>query len=306
MGKFSSLRDLVVEPVPTEITTNGNLEEALQKAEATRQRVSLKIIHRSRFQKYPPATADIEKIRPSIAALGILEDLLVRPHPDLPGELEILAGHTRYEVALLEKLNDAPIKVFDASDEQAVEIVTATNLQRRVLNPIAETDAILELLCVKLKRSRSEVLQLFYQRSNNTNNVVRTPEWQMIETVFETTTRISPETFRVQRVPLLKLPTELLEAVRQGQLEYTKAREIARVPDVDERQRILDQAIAEGLSLTQIRQLIAPLLPSKPPSNGFKAKATQTLQQLKKADLDPARMQQVNEYLDRIQQLIDG
>jgi hypothetical protein len=30
------------------------------------------------------------------------------------------------------------------------------------------------------------------------------------------------------------------------------------------------------------------------------------LQQLKKADLDAAQMQQVNEYLDRIQQLIDG
>jgi ParB family chromosome partitioning protein len=306
MGKFSSLRDLVVEPVPTEITPNGNLEDVLQKAEAAQQRAPLAIIHRSRFQKYPPAIADIEKIRPSIATLGILEDLLVRPHPDLPGELELLAGHTRYEVALLEKLDDAPIKLFDASDEQAVEIVTATNLQRRVLNPIAETDAILELLCVKLKRSRSEVLQLFYQRSNSTNNVVRTPEWQLIETVFETTTRISPETFRVQRVPLLKLPTELLEAVRQGQLEYTKAREIARVPDVNERQRILHQAIAEGLSLTQIRQLIAPLLPSKPPSGGLKAKATQTLQQLKKADLDAAQMQQVNEYLDRIQQLIDG
>lgn len=306
MGKFSTLKDLLVEPVPTEISTNGNLEEALQKAEAIQQRALLTIIHRSRFQKYPPAAQDIEKIRPSIAALGILEDLLVRPHPDLPGELEILAGHTRYEVALLEKLEDAPIKVFDASDEMAVEIVTATNLQRRVLNPIAETDAILELLCVKLKRTRSEVLQLFYQRSNSTNNVVRTSEWQIIETVFETTTRISPETFRVQRVPLLKLPTELLEAVRQGQLEYTKAREIARVPDADERHQLLTQTIAEGLSLSQIRKLITPLLPSKPPGNGFKAKATQTLQLLKKADLNPAIMQQVNEHLDRIQQLIEG
>lgn len=306
MGKFSSLRDLVVEPVPTEVSTNGSLEEALQKTKATRQTASLAIIHRSRFQKYPPAAADIEKIRPSIAALGILEDLLVRPHPDRPGELEILAGHTRYEVALLEKLDDAPIKVFDASDEQAVEIVTATNLQRRVLNPIAETDAILELLCVKLKRSRSEVLQLFYQRSNSTKNVLRTPEWQIIETVFETTTRISPETFRVERVPLLNLPVELLEAVRQGQLEYTKAKLIARITDPEERQQVLDQAIAEGLTLSQIRRLIAPLLPSKPPSNGFKAKATQTLQQLKKADLEPAVMQQVNEYLDRIQQLLEN
>ncbi len=306
MGKFSTLKDLLVEPVPTEISTNGNLEEALQKAEAIHQRALLTIIHRSRFQKYPPAAQDIEKIRPSIAALGILEDLLVRPHPDLPGELEILAGHTRYEVALLEKLEDAPIKVFDASDEMAVEIVTATNLQRRVLNPIAETDAILTLLSVKLGRTRSEVLQLFYQRSNSTKNVLRTPEWQLIERVFETTTRISPETFRVERVPLLNLPTELLEAVRQGQLEYTKAKVIARIADPVERQQVLEQAIAESLSLSQIRQLIAPLLPSKPIGSGFKVKAAQILQQLKKADLDPARMQQVNEYLDRIQQLLDG
>jgi ParB family chromosome partitioning protein len=207
-------------------------------------------------------------------------------------------------VALLERLDNAPIKNFDASDEQAVEIVTATNLQRRVLNPIAETDAILELLSVKLKRSRSEVLQLFYRRSNSTKNVLRTPEWQLIETVFETTTRISPETFRVERVPLLNLPRELLEAVRQGHLEYTKAKVIARIADPDQRQQVLEQVIADGLTLSQIRQLIAPLLPSKPPSSGFKAKATQILQQLKKADLDPAKMQQVNEHLDRIQQLL--
>ena len=173
-----------------------------------------------------------------------------------------------------------------------------------MLNPIAETDAILELLSVKLKRSRSEVLQLFYRRSNSTKNVLRTPEWQLIETVFETTTRISPETFRVERVPLLNLPRELLEAVRQGHLEYTKAKVIARIADPDQRQQVLEQVIADGLTLSQIRQLIAPLLPSKPPSSGFKAKATQILQQLKKADLDPAKMQQVNEHLDRIQQLL--
>jgi ParB family chromosome partitioning protein len=52
-------------------------------------------------------------------------------------------------------------------------------------------------------------------------------------------------------VPLLNLPRELLEAVRQEHLEYTKAKVIARIADPDQRQQVLEQVIADGLTLSQ-------------------------------------------------------
>ena len=46
---------------------------------------------------------------------------------------------------------------------------------------------------------------------------------------------------------------ELLHAVRSGELEFTKAQAIARVKDGRKRRKLLDEALREKLTLTQIR-----------------------------------------------------
>ncbi|AFW94758.1 hypothetical protein [Dolichospermum sp. UHCC 0299] len=57
-------------------------------------------------------------------------------------------------------------------------------------------------------------------------------------------------------MPLLNLPDDVLETLRQGQRESTKARAIAKVKDEDERRELLDKVIHENLSLSEIKQLL--------------------------------------------------
>ncbi len=49
---------------------------------------------------------------------------------------------------------------------------------------------------------------------------------------------------------------DVLEALRQGKLEYTKARAIALVKDDAQRAEVLEKAIAEDMSLSEIKWLI--------------------------------------------------
>jgi ParB family transcriptional regulator, chromosome partitioning protein len=61
------------------------------------------------------------------------------------------------------------------------------------------------------------------------------------------------------RLLLLNLPKKLLFVLEQSSIEYTKARAIARIKDEKQRKSLLKAAIAQDLSLTQIKEKIAKL-----------------------------------------------
>jgi ParB family chromosome partitioning protein len=65
----------------------------------------------------------------------------------------------------------------------------------------------------------------------------------------------------VNRLPLLNLSDEVLEALREGKLEFTKARAIARVKDEGQRSKLLKQAVSKNLSLNEIKVAIKELTP---------------------------------------------
>src|SRR4028119_844764 len=70
---------------------------------------------------------------------------------------------------------------------------------------------------------------------------------------------MSWESFVSNRLGLLKLPSDIQEALRRGQLEYTKTRAITKVKNEPARKSLLFEAISECLSLTQIKERIADL-----------------------------------------------
>ncbi len=257
----------------------------------------------------------LAQLEASVAEQGILEPMLVRPKPN--GRYELVVGERRFRVATSLQLSKVPVIVKELTDTEALEVALVENLQREDLNPVEELEGIVHLISLKLAISQAAVVSLLHRMLNEHKNLVNSSVTVKGESPSNSNATVRVKqilsaigitnwlSFVSNRLPLLTLPQEVLEALRQGQLEYTKAKIIARIADPDKRQQVLAQAIAEGLSLSQIRQLIAPLLPSKPSSSGFKAKVTQILQQLKKADLDSDKKQQVNEYLDRIQQLLE-
>jgi ParB family transcriptional regulator, chromosome partitioning protein len=70
---------------------------------------------------------------------------------------------------------------------------------------------------------------------------------------------MSWESFVKSRLSLLNLADNLLDAVRAKRIEYTKAQSFARVEDKEQRLILLEQAIAQGWSLAQIKKQVALL-----------------------------------------------
>jgi ParB family chromosome partitioning protein len=111
------------------------------------------------------------------------------------------------------------------------------------------------------------------------------------------------------RLPLLKLSKDILQVLREGKLEYTKAKEIAKVKDDSQRIHLLENAIKDSLSLSEIKQKIKELssekiaLPS--PKNDLQA-LTRRLNQQKLWEKDPRTWKKIEKLLDKVNSLSKG
>jgi ParB family chromosome partitioning protein len=201
----------------------------------------------------------------SVKRAGILQPLLVRSKGD---DFELVAGERRYRAAQEAGLNEVPVFVRSMTDQQARECALTENLQREDLNPVDETEGILGLLELRLAISQKEVIALLnrmaMEKRGSSGNVVRYEEKAAIEEVFASIGRLTPESFRTHRLPLLNLPQDLLEALRAGKIEYTKVKAIAQVKDESERQQLLSDVIEQGLPLTQIKEQVKALKGNQP------------------------------------------
>ena len=164
-------------------------------------------------------------------------------------------------------LSSVPVTIRELSDEEALQLALVENLQREDLNPVEETEGILQLLAIRLELSVQEVVSLLYRMQNestrNLNHNVVVQEEEVIEEVFNALGRISWQSFVKHRLPLRNLPEEVLEALQQGKIEYTKAQTISRVKDEGKRQALLQDAIVQNLSIRDIRDRIKQLSQSQ-------------------------------------------
>lgn len=221
--------------------------------------VSIKFI-KLPTKRQPRRYFDPEKMAQLVASVeehGILEPVLVRPLKD--GNYELIAGERRFRAAQEVGLEQIPIVSRDFSDREAMQVALMENLQRDDLNPIEETEAILEILAITLDITPEEVKSLIYLAANAKNrgqelkgNVLL--QLEAIQNCLAQLGRFNVESLRSSRLPLLNLPPSILDALREGKLEYTKARAIARVKDEQQQDELLGEAIANNLSLNEIKE----------------------------------------------------
>lgn len=82
------------------------------------------------FKLRPDEDPYMVSLLDSIRVNGILEPLLVRPHPSLMGEYEIIAGHTRHHLGQRAGLTVFPCVVRALGNADAVIQMGESNLQR--------------------------------------------------------------------------------------------------------------------------------------------------------------------------------
>lgn len=249
----------------------------------------------------------------SIEAHGILQPLLVRPLAR--GKYELVAGERRYRAAKTVGLKAVPVHVKSLTPDLAFQIALLENLQREDLNPVEETEGILDLLSSRLERSREEIISLLNlvanlqkQEQEITDNVVR-EQWREVERIFSVIGRLTPESFRTHRLPLLTLPTDVLGAVQEGKLEYTKARALAAIKDDSDRQSLLSDALDEKLSVREIQRRVKSVKPlPNASSEAIPQRMKLVYRQIRQAKVweTPKKAAQLEKLLSQLEALLEA
>lgn len=251
----------------------------------------------------------LEQLVESIRQHGILEPILVRL---LPKErYELVAGERRYRAAQLAGLEEVPVVVRELSEQEALQLALIENLQREDLNPVEETEGVLDLLALELQCSQEDIFDALAQAATAqkkgielSGNVSRRVE--VIAEILRSTIGLTSESFRTSRLPLLKLPADVLEVLRQGKLEYTKARTIARLKDDQSRQRLLEEAIAQNLSLAQIKERFKDLTSPAVKEATVSDRLVSVSRKVRQGLDDPKKQRRLEKLLQELESLLEN
>jgi ParB family chromosome partitioning protein len=174
---------------------------------------------RKRFEE-----AKLEELAASIREHGVVEPILVRREG---GRYRILAGERRWRAAQRAGLKEIPAIVRDATERQAFELALVENLQREDLNAIEEAEAY-EVLMTEHELTQEAIAEKVGKDRSTIANALR----------------------------LLKLPEEVRDAVRDGQLDMGHARALLGLDDAEAIRRMAQRAIREQLSVRATEALV--------------------------------------------------
>lgn len=250
----------------------------------------------------PDALASLQT---SIRDHGILEPLLVRPHPQ---GYELVAGERRYQAAKALGLKMVPVMIRELSNLETLKIALTENIQREDLNPVEETQSILELLALELATDtdgvRSRLNKMKHARDRN-QDVSAIEGAKQIDQLL-TSLGYQWSSWIKNRLPVLNVPPIILAALVQGRLKYTAAIAIAKVKEETEMQALLNQAIVEALSVQQIRDRVRAL--NAQPPDELRERCDRVVRKIRKveANLNENQRKTLNHLLSQLDQLLDG
>ena len=261
-------------------------------------------------------------------ASGFRGVLWVRPTES--GKYKLIAGGTRYLACQQANVEWVDALVFDVDAVEALDLELEENLKRRDFNDLETVHGILRSLELELSLSREQVVALFSWNSRNrqADGTHRAPRndsvlasiplkqletyWLIVERKFERLGRYRPEGFRVNFLPLLNLPQSLQNAILQGQLEGSKARLFARIPDDEARDTLLKQAILENWSREQIAEEVKnwrdqhePKIVAQVDEMQFSSRVKAVMQRLSKASLNGRSRTKAERLLRELEALLE-
>lgn len=92
------------------------------------------------------SAAALSELRESIREKGVMQSILVRPHPELIGEYELVAGETRFTLSKEIELNTIPAVIRNLTDEELLAYAIDENDKRQDMSPLDEGRAAQTLL----------------------------------------------------------------------------------------------------------------------------------------------------------------
>ena len=178
--------------------------------------------------KYQPRHAfgevELQNLADSIRTKGILQPLLVRPHPSQVGEFEIIAGERRWRAAQLAQVHEVPVIVREFDDRETLEVALIENLQRQDLSPLEEADGYQRLMD-EFNHTQEALASALGKSRSHVANMLR----------------------------LLTLPDFVKAMLDDGRLTAGHARTLVGNPDAAS---IAAEVVKKGLNVRQTEQLV--------------------------------------------------
>jgi len=170
----------------------------------------------------------LRELAASIRSYGILNPLTVRLRG---GRYELVAGERRLRAAKLAGLRELPCIALDVNMEDAGLIALVENLQRRDLDFVEEAMGLRQLID-RFGMSQEDAARRIGKSQSAVANKLR----------------------------LLKLPGDVLDALRENGLSERHGRALLRLPDADSQRAALAVMVERGMTVAAADAYIEALL----------------------------------------------
>lgn len=175
----------------------------------------------------------LDELAQSIRVHDIIQPLTVKKLSS--GKYKLIAGERRWRAAKIAGIKDVPVYVREADDKGILELGLLENLQRENLNAI-EIGLSYQRLMDECAMTQEEVASRMGMDRSTVSNYIR----------------------------MLKLPPDIIVAVRNGTLSMGHARALINAGEVDKQLYVYQTILSKKLSVRQTEDLVKQLYkPSK-------------------------------------------
>ena len=212
----------------------GNLKSEIVEKTTAVSRVPLEnIIPNVKQPRQDFDAKALEELAQSIRQHDIIQPLTVAMLPS--GKYKLIAGERRWRAAKLAGIKDVPVYLRVVDDKQVLELGLLENLQRENLNAI-EIGLSYQRLIDECSMTQEEVATRMGMDRSTVSNYIR----------------------------MLKLPPDIVVAVRNGSLSMGHARALINAGEVDKQLYVYNTILSKKLSVRQTEDLVKQLYkPSK-------------------------------------------
>ncbi len=177
---------------------------------------------------------ELQDLAASIREKGIIQPLILRPHPQSGDGYEIVAGERRWRAAQLAGIHALPAVVRDLDDTEVLELAIIENVQRADLSALEEAQGYRQLMD-RFGHTQERLAEALGKSRSHIANLLR----------------------------LLTLPDGVLELLRAGKLTAGHARALVTASHPEALAR---QVVERDLSVRQTEQLARTA--ANPPATG--------------------------------------
>lgn len=189
----------------------------------------------------------LQELANSIRLHDIIQPLTVTKLAS--GKYQLIAGERRFRAAKIAGLKDIPAYVRLANDQQLLELALLENIQRENLNAV-EMALSFKRMMEELEYTQEQVAERMGKERSTVTNYIR----------------------------LLKLPPDILSAVRNNSLTMGHARALVNIDTIDKQLYVFKEIQQKELSVRQTEELVRKL---------YKADQFTTTKTSAKTDLPP-------------------